>query len=137
MQNDINKLLSEKFSKIINDSTSLRLLRVVDQLLSLLFVEKSNIWQKLIKINKKFKRIENNTIKTKTNVESYATAIKAESWSKANAMIVKRQIATKRTNSKKPLHEIRKKKQWWSKSTMWSRRRYFAQWLSKIWCKSW
>jgi hypothetical protein len=78
MQNDIDKLLNEKFSKTINDSTSLRLLRVVDQLLSLLFVEKSDIRQKLTNINKKLKRIESNTIKTKTNVESYATAIKAE-----------------------------------------------------------
>jgi hypothetical protein len=78
MQNDINKLLSEKLSKIINDSTSLRLLRVVDQLLSLLFIEKNNIRQKLININKKLERIENSTIKTKTDVESYATTIKAE-----------------------------------------------------------
>jgi hypothetical protein len=30
MQNDINKLLNKKFSKTINDSTSLRLLRVVN-----------------------------------------------------------------------------------------------------------
>jgi hypothetical protein len=78
MQNDINKLLSEKFSKTINNSTSLRLLRIVDQLLSLLFVEEDDIRQKLININKKLERIESSTIKTKTNVESYATTIKAE-----------------------------------------------------------
>jgi hypothetical protein len=78
MQNDINKLLSKNFSKTINDSTFLQLLRVVDQLLSLFFVEEDDIRQKLININKKLKRIESSTIKTKTNVESYVTAIKAE-----------------------------------------------------------
>jgi hypothetical protein len=55
------------------------LLRVVDQLLSLLFVEESDIRQKLININKKLELIESSTIKTKADVESYAAAIKAES----------------------------------------------------------
>ncbi len=79
MQEDINKLLNEKFSKTINDSTSLRLLRAVNQLLSLLFVEENDIRQKLININKKLERIESNTFKTKTNVDSYAAAVKTES----------------------------------------------------------
>jgi ribosomal protein S20 len=99
--------------KILEDnkrSTFLQLLRVVDQLLSLLFVEEDDIRQKLININKKFKRIESSTIKTKTNVESYATTIKAEDWSKANTTIIKHQKTTKKTNSQKILHEIKKRK---------------------------
>ncbi len=79
MQNDINKLLNEKFSKTINDSTSLRLLRVVSQLLSLLFVEKKDIRQELVKINKKLERIENSTFETKTNVELYVATTKTKS----------------------------------------------------------
>ncbi len=79
MQNDIDKLLSEKFSKTINDSTSLRLLRVVSQLLSLLFIEKRDIRQELIDINKKLERIESSTFKTKTDVNSYVAATKADS----------------------------------------------------------
>ncbi len=79
MQNDIDKLLSEKFSKTINDSTSLRLLRVVSQLLSLLFIEKKNIRQELVDINKKLERIESSTFKTKTAVNSYVAATKTDS----------------------------------------------------------
>ncbi len=110
MQNDINKLLNEKFSKTINDSTFLRLLRVVDQLLSLLFVEKDDIQQKLININKKLERIESSTIKTKTDVELYAITIKAKDSNKVNATIAKHQKTAKRTNSQKILHEIKRRK---------------------------
>jgi hypothetical protein len=78
MQNDIEKLLSDKFSETINDSTALRLLRAMIQLLSLLFTRKKNMRQKLININKKLERIESNIFKTKTNIEIYAIAIKIE-----------------------------------------------------------
>ncbi len=78
MQNDIEKLLSDKFLKTINDSTALRLLKAMIQLLSLLFTRESDMRQKLININKKLERIENNIFKTKTNIKIYAIAIKIE-----------------------------------------------------------
>jgi hypothetical protein len=74
MQNDIEKLLSDKFSETISDSTALRLLKAVTQLLSLLFIKENDMRQELININKKFERIENNIFKTKTNIEIYAIA---------------------------------------------------------------
>jgi hypothetical protein len=75
MQNDIEKLLSDKFSETISDSTMLRLLKVIIQLLSLLFIKNNDMRQKLININKKLERIESNIFKTKTNIEIYAIAI--------------------------------------------------------------
>jgi predicted membrane chloride channel (bestrophin family) len=43
MQKDIKKLLKEKKFETINDSTTLRMLRIVDELLSLLFIKNSDI----------------------------------------------------------------------------------------------
>jgi DUF438 domain-containing protein len=85
MQNDIEKLLSDKFSEIINDSTTLRLLRAITQLLSLLFIKKNDMRQKLININRKFERIESNIFKTKTNIKIYAIAVKIESLTNVDA----------------------------------------------------
>jgi DUF438 domain-containing protein len=79
MQNDIKKLLSDKFSEIISDSTTLRLLKAVTQLLSLFFIKENDMRQKLININRKFERIESNIFKTKTNIKTYAVAIKIKS----------------------------------------------------------
>ncbi len=76
IQDDIEKLLSDKFSKTINDSTALRLLKAVIQLLSLLFSKEKDMRQKLININKKLERIKSNIFKTKTNIEIYAIVIK-------------------------------------------------------------
>jgi hypothetical protein len=76
MQKDIKRLLKEKNFETISDSTILRMLRVVDELLSLLFIRDSDIKQKLMNINKKLKRIDNSTFKTKTDIDTYAIAIK-------------------------------------------------------------
>ncbi len=78
MQNDIENLLNDKFSETISESTALRLFKAVTQLLSLLFIEESDMRQKLININKKLERIESNIFNTKTNIEIYAIAIKIE-----------------------------------------------------------
>ncbi len=78
MQKDIKRLLKEKNFETINDSTILRMLKIVDELLSLLFIKDSDIKQKLMNINKKLKRIDNNTFKTKTNIDTYAIAVKEE-----------------------------------------------------------
>ncbi len=90
MQNDIEKLLRNKFLKTINDSTTLRMFKVVIQLLSLFFIKKNDIRQKLININKKFKRIEKNIFKTKTYIKFYAIAIKIESLTNVDVTTITR-----------------------------------------------
>ncbi len=76
MQKNIKRLLKKKNFETINDSTILRMLKIVDELLSLLFIKDSDIKQKLMNINKKLKRIDSNTFKTKTDIDTYAIAIK-------------------------------------------------------------
>jgi hypothetical protein len=110
MQNYMKKLLSDKFSETINDSTALRLLKAVIQLLSLLFTRKSDMRQKLININKKFERIESNIFKTKTNIEIYAIAIKIEDLTDVDVMTTTRRSLNVFTFQQKTFTEIRKKK---------------------------
>jgi phosphorylcholine metabolism protein LicD len=90
MQDDIEKLLSDKFSKTINDSTALRLFRAIAQLQSLLFTKENNIRQKLININRKLERIKSNIFKKKTNIEIYAVAIKTKSLTNVNVTTIAR-----------------------------------------------
>ncbi len=90
MQNDIEKLLNDKFSKTINDSTTLRLFKAVIQLLSLFFIKKNDMRQKLININKKLERIKSNIFKTKTNIKIYVIAIKIESLTNINVTTITR-----------------------------------------------
>jgi hypothetical protein len=78
MQKNIKSLLKEKRFETINDSTTLRMLKIVDELLFLLFIRDSDIKQKLMNINKKLKRIDNSTFKTKTDIVTYAIAVKKE-----------------------------------------------------------
>jgi hypothetical protein len=110
MQNDIEKLLSDKFSKTINDSTTLRLLKAVIQLLSLLFTRKSDRRQKLININKKLERIESNIFKTKTNIEIYAIAIKIEDLTDVDVTTTTRRDLNVSTIQQKILTKIKRKK---------------------------
>jgi predicted small secreted protein len=56
--------------------------RIVAELLFLLFIRNSDIKQKLMNINKKLKRIDNNIFKTKTNIDTYAIAVKKERFEK-------------------------------------------------------
>jgi hypothetical protein len=90
MQDDIEKLLSDKFSETISDSTALRLLKAVIYLLSLFFIKESDMRQKLININKKFERIKSNIFKKKMNIEIYAIAIKAKSLTNVDVTITTR-----------------------------------------------
>jgi hypothetical protein len=83
MQKDIKRLLKEKSFETINDSTTLRMLRIVDELLSLLFIKDSDIKQKLMNINKKLKRIDSSTFKTKTDINIYAIAVKEKRFESA------------------------------------------------------
>ncbi len=109
MQDDIEKLLSDKFSKTINDSTALRLFKAVTQLLSLLSTKENDMRQKLININKKFERIESNIFKTKTNIEIYAVAIKIESLTNVDVTTTTRRDLNVSTFQQKTFTEIKKK----------------------------
>jgi hypothetical protein len=83
MQKDIKRLLKEKNFETINDLTTLRMFKIVDELFSLLFIKDSDIKQKLMNINKKLKRIDSNTFKTKTNIDIYAIAVKERRFERA------------------------------------------------------
>jgi hypothetical protein len=110
MQNDIEKLLSDKFSETINDSTTLRLFKAMIQLLSLLFIKENDMRQKLININKKFERIENNIFKTKTNIEIYAIAIKIEDLTNVDVTTTARRDLNVFTTQQKIFTKIKRKK---------------------------
>jgi hypothetical protein len=113
MQNDIEKLLSDKFSETINDSTTLWLLKTMIQLLSLLFIKKNDMRQKLININKKLERIESNIFKTKTNFKIYAVAIKIEDLTNVNVTTTTRRDLDIFTIQQKIFTKIKKKRRWW------------------------
>ncbi len=110
MQDDIEKLLSDKFFETINDSTALRLLKVVIQLLSLLFTKEIDMRQKLININKKLERIESNIFKTKTNIEIYAIAIKIKDLTNVDVTTTTRRNLNVSTIQQKIFTEIKRKK---------------------------
>jgi hypothetical protein len=110
MQDDIEKLLSDKFSETINDSTALRLLRATTQLLSLFSTRENDMRQKLININKKLERIESNIFKTKTNIEIYAIAIKIESLTDVDVTTTTRRDLNVSTIQQKTFTKIKKKK---------------------------
>jgi hypothetical protein len=110
MQNDIEKLLSDKFSETISDSTALRLLKAVTQLLSLLSIRENDMRQKLININRKFERIESNIFKTKTNIEIYAIAIKIEDLTDVDVTTTARRNLNVLSTQQKTLTKIKRKK---------------------------
>jgi hypothetical protein len=110
MQKNIKKLLKEKSFKTINDSTTLRMLKIVDELFFLLFIKDSDIKQKLMNINKKLKRIDNNTFKTKTNIDTYAIAIKMKRFEKAEKTQNARRRRVVKAKQQKILTKIKQKK---------------------------
>jgi hypothetical protein len=110
MQNDIEKLLNDKFSKTINDSTTLQLLKTMTQLLSLFFIKKSDMRQKLININKKLERIKSNIFKTKMNIEIYAIAIKTKSLTNVDVKTTTRRDLNVFTTQQKIFTKIKIKK---------------------------
>jgi hypothetical protein len=59
------------------------MLKIVDELLFLLFIKDNDIKQKLMNINKKLKRIDSSTFKIKTDIDTYAIAVKRRRFDKA------------------------------------------------------
>jgi hypothetical protein len=79
-------------------------------LLSLLSTRENDMRQKLININKKLERIESNIVKTKTNIEIYAVAIKIEDLSNVDITTITRRDLDVSTTQQKIFTEIKKKK---------------------------
>ncbi len=110
MQKDIKRLLKEKSFETINDSTTLRMLRIVDELLSLLFIRNSDIKQKLMNINKKLKRIDSSTFKTKTDIDTYAIAVKKRRFDEAEKTQSARRELVAKTKQQKILTKFKRRK---------------------------
>jgi hypothetical protein len=110
IQKDIKKLLKEKNSEIINDSTTLRMFKIVDELLSLLFIKDSDIKQKLMNINKKLKRIDSSTFKTKTDIDTYAIAVKRRRFEKVEKMLNARRELVAKTKQQKIFTKFKRRK---------------------------
>jgi hypothetical protein len=110
MQKDIERLLKKKSSETINDSTILRMLRIVGELLSLLFIRNSDIKQKLMNINKKLKRIDSSTFKTKADIGTYATAVKGGRVDEAEKTQNARRELVVETKQQKILTKFKRRK---------------------------
>jgi hypothetical protein len=110
MQKDIKRLLKEKNSETINDSTTLRMLKIVDELLFLLFIKNSDIKQKLMNINKKLKRIDNNTFKTKTDIDTYAIAVKRRRFDETEKTQNARRRLVAKTKQQKIFTKFKRRK---------------------------
>jgi hypothetical protein len=136
MQKDIKRLLKEKSFETINDSTILRMLRIVDELLSLLFIKNSDIKQKLMNINKKLKRIDNSTFKTKTDIDTYAIAVKEERFDEIEKTQNARREFVARTKQQKILMKFKKRKTLMMKINNEKKKRLYDIYLSKISCRN-
>ncbi len=110
MQKDIKRLLKEKSSETINDSTILRMIKIVDELLSLLFIKDSDIKQKLMNINKKLKRIDSSTFKTKTDIDTYAIAVKKKRFDEIEKTQNARRKFVARTKQQKIFTKFKRRK---------------------------
>jgi hypothetical protein len=110
MQKDIKRLLKEKSFETINDSTILRMLKIVDELLSLLFIKDSDIKQKLMNINKKLKQIDNITFKIKTDIDTYAIAIKKKRFDEIEKTQNARRELVAKTKQQKIFTKFKRKK---------------------------
>jgi hypothetical protein len=110
MQKNIKRLLKEKSSETINDSTILRMLKIVDELLSLLFIRDSDIKQKLMNINKKLKRIDSSTFKTKTDIDTYAIAVKRRRFEKIEKTQNARRELVAKTKQQKIFTKFKRRK---------------------------
>jgi hypothetical protein len=110
MQKDIKRLLKKKNFETINHSTILRMFRIVDKLLFLLFIKDSDIKQKLMNINKKLKRIDSSTFKTKTDIDTYAIAVKERRVENAEKTQNARRELVTRTKQQKVFTKFKRRK---------------------------
>jgi hypothetical protein len=83
----------------------------------LLFIKNSDIKQKLMNINKKLKWIDSNTFKTKTDIDTYAIAVKKSALTKLKKRKTRVEDSSQERNSEIFLRNSKKEKRWWWKST--------------------
>jgi hypothetical protein len=84
--------------------------RIVDELLSLLFIKDSDIKQKLMNVNKKLKRIDNSTFKIKTDIDTYAIAVKEKRFERAEKTQIARRKRVAKAKQQKIFTKLKKKK---------------------------
>jgi hypothetical protein len=136
MQKDIKRLLKEKNSETINDSTILRMFKIVDELLFLLFIRNNDIKQKLMNINKKLKRIDNNTFKTKTDIDTYAIAVKEKRFEEVEKTQNARRRLVAKTKQQKILTKFKRRKTLMMKINSEKKKRLYNIYLSRISCEN-
>jgi hypothetical protein len=86
------------------------MLKIIDELLFLLFIKNSDIKQKLININQKLKRIDNSTFKTKTDIDTYAIAVKMRRFEEAEKTQNARREFVAKTKQQKILTKFKRRK---------------------------
>jgi hypothetical protein len=112
------------------------MLKIVYELLSLLIIKDNDIKQKLININKKLKRIDNNTFKTKTDIDTYAIAVKEKRFERAEkTQNVRRELVAK-AKQQKILTKRKKRKTLMMKINNEKKKRLYDIYLSRISCKN-
>jgi K+ transporter len=136
MQKNIKRLLKKKSSETINDSTTLRMLKIVDELLCLLFIKNNDIKQKLMNINKKLKRIDSNTFKTKTNIDTYASAVKKRRFDEAEKTQNARRRLVVKTKQQKVFTKFKRRKTLMMKINNEKKKRLYDIYLSRISCRN-
>jgi hypothetical protein len=136
MQKNIKRLLKEKNSETINNSTILRMLKIVDELFFSLFIKNNDIKQKLMNINKKLKRIDNNTFKTKTNIVTYAIAVKKRRFDEVEKAQNARRRLVARTKQQKILTKFKRRKTLMMKINSEKKKRLYDIYLSRISCRN-
>jgi hypothetical protein len=110
MQKDIKRLLKKKNFETINDLTILRMFKILDELLFLLFIKDSDIKQKLMNINKKLKRIDNSTFKTKIDIDTYAIAVKEKRFENVKKTQNARRELVAKTKQQKLFTKFKRRK---------------------------
>jgi hypothetical protein len=86
------------------------MLKIVDELFFLLFIKDNDIKQKLMNINKKLKRIDNNTFKTKTDIVTYAIAVKEKRFDEIEKTQNARRDLVARTTQQKIFTKFKRRK---------------------------
>jgi K+ transporter len=136
MQKNIKRLLKEKSSETINDSTILRMFKIVDELLFLLFIKNSDIKQKLMNIDKKLKRIDSNTFKTKTDIDTYTIAIKKKRFDEIEKTQNARREHVAKTKQQKIFTKFKRRKTLMMKINNEKKKRLYNIYLSRILCRN-
>jgi hypothetical protein len=112
------------------------MLKLVDELLFLLFIKINNIKQKLMNINKKLKRIDSNTFKIKTDNDTYAIAVKKKRFDEAKETQNARRKLVAKTKQQKIFMKFKRRKTLIMKFNSEKKKRLYDIYLSTISCRN-